>query len=356
MNLVVGLSEILVNQKIFSWRTLLLIGALLIVGCQSADQQLQNTLELDPDVNSTMVAEISPTQVPTTQASTESMEEATPKATLAQTDSGTPDPAHTPEEPTQAQQTLTMGQDDWKSLPAVPEIGSRVKEIFKLGLSLGNNPNAFAKVGDCGSSISWFLGPFDEGPEYFSLGDYAYLEPLVEKFAGSFGRYSVAARNGFNASSVFAPLWSDPTQCNPGEGPLACEYRVLKPSFAFIMLGTNDRWHIDTFESNMRQIIEFSIEQGVVPIIGTKADNFEEDESINRIIANLAREYEVPLWNYWLAVQSLPNQGLEEDGVHLTWGPVRFDNPENLHKAWPVRNLTAMQMLDAVWAAVADGN
>ena len=51
-----------------------------------------------------------------------------------------------------------------------------------------------------------------------------------------------------------------------------------------------------------------------------------------------------------------PLQGLEEDGVHLTWGPVRFDDPENLHKAWPVRNLTAMQMLDAVWAAVADGN
>jgi hypothetical protein len=130
----------------------------------------------------------------------------------------------------------------------------------------------------------------------------------------------------------------------------------MKPSFAFIMLGTNDRWHLDTFEDDMRQIIEFSIEQGVVPIIGTKADNFEEDESINQTISRLAMEYEIPLWNHWLAVQSLPNQGLEKDGVHLTWGPVRFDDPENLQLAWPVRNLTAMQALDLVWRDVADIN
>ena len=106
----------------------------------------------------------------------------------------------------------------------------------------------------------------------------------------------------------------------------------------------------------MRKIIEYSINHGVLPIIGTKADNFEEDESINQTIVRLALEYDIPLWNYWLAVQSLPNQGLEKDGVYLKWGHVRFDDPENLQLAWPVRNLTAMQALDLVWRDVADIN
>jgi len=344
-----------VRQLNVVWvKTLLIIGVLVVAGCQLDEDRSQTASTSEPGPSSFPAVGASPTSEPATEEFVGSVDGTT--VIVSTTEGGTPDPINTPQEPTQNPPTATLGPDDWKSLPVLPEISSRVKEIFELGLSLGNNPNAFAKVGDCGSSISWFLGPFDEGPEYYSLGEYTYLEPLVDTFSGSFGRYSIAARNGFNASSVFAPLWSDPTQCEPGEGPLACEYRVLRPSFAFIMLGTNDRWHMETFEHNLRQIIEYSIERGVIPIIGTKADNFEQDESINRTIANLAREYEVPLWNYWLAAQSLPNHGLEQDGVHLTWGPVRFDDEENLQKAWPVRNLTAMQMLDAVWAVVTDGN
>lgn len=321
------MSEVFTIQRECWWRTFLIIGVLLIAGCQNSDEQPGDTGTLKLASNPTGTMEIPPTQAPI---------------------------AITPEEPNQLRPTATMTQDDWKGLPVLPDISPRAIEIYERGLSLGNNPNVFAKVGDCGSSISWFLGPFDEGRENYNLGDHTYLQLLIDNFAGSFGRNSVAARNGFTASSVFAPIWSDQTQCWPGEGPLACEYRVSKPSFAFIILGTNDRWHMGTFEDDMRQIIEYSIEGGVVPILGTKADNFEEDESINRTISRLALEYEVPLWNFWLAVQSLPYHGLEKDGVHLTWGPVRFDDPENLQMAWPVRNLTAMQALELVWTSVTD--
>jgi hypothetical protein len=310
---------------------LLLISVLFIAGCQKEEENVYGAGILVTGLNPTSTAAIPPTPEPTD---------------------------HVLEEPTQTlpTPTPTIAPQNWKDLPVLPRISSRAREIYEHGLSLGNNPNAFAKVGDCGSSISWFLGPFDQGPAHYSLGEYGYLEHLVDQFSGSFGRLSVAAQNGFTATSVFAPVWSDQTLCHPFEAPLACEYRVMKPSFAFIMLGTNDRWHLDTFEDDMRKIIEYSINHGVLPIIGTKADNFEEDESINQTIVHLALEYEIPLWNYWLAVQSLPNQGLEKDGVHLTWGPVRFDDPENLKLAWPVRNLTAMQALDLVWRDVADNN
>lgn len=106
----------------------------------------------------------------------------------------------------------------------------------------------------------------------------------------------------------------------------------------------------------MRKILEYSIENGVIPILSTKADNEEGDFSINATIAKLAWEYEVPLLNYWLAVQTLPDYGLQEDRVHLTWGRNFFDDPEAMSKAWPVRNLTALQALDAVWRKISEIN
>jgi len=118
------------------------------------------------------------------------------------------------------------------------------------------------------------------------------------------------------------------------------------------MLGTNDIWHQDRFEPQMRKIIEYSIDHGIIPILSTKADNGEGDGSINAVIARLALEYQVPLLNYWLAVQPLPNNGLQEDGAHISWAPNRFDDPRAMEKGWPVRNLTTLQTLDVVWRGV----
>ncbi len=225
-------------------------------------------------------------------------------------------------------------------------------QVFELGQSLGNNPHAFSKVGDSETFTTWFLTPFDMEPVTYDLGSYQDLQTVIDAFEGSFERESLAARQGFNAASVFAPLWADPAQCQPGETPLACEFRVHKPSFVFILLGTNDYWHKDDFETQMRKIITTSLEFGVIPILGTKADNLEGDGSINATIFKLAQEFKLPLWNFWRAVQGLPENGLDTDGAHLTFGVNDFDNPEAMQRAWPVRNLTALQVLDAVWRAI----
>lgn len=218
---------------------------------------------------------------------------------------------------------------------------------------MGNNPTAFSKVGDCGSTPAWFLGDFDRGSTFYRLGDHANLEVAIKMFGGSFGRTSLAARSGFNSSALFVPLWADRTYCNSSESPLACEYRVWRPTLAFIMLGTNDVWKPAEFEPQLRAIIEFSIQNGVVPILSTKADNAEGNGSINADIARLAQEYDLPLWNFWAAVQDLPNGGLQEDQAHLTWGRNFFDDPLVMTNAWPVRNLTALQVLDAIRLKVA---
>ncbi len=246
----------------------------------------------------------------------------------------------------------TLAPDQWMDLPVIPAASDTTRLIYQRGLLLGNDPLAYAKIGDCEATTAWFLSDFDAGPEYYNLGDHEYLAVVIERFHGSHSRVSLAANRGFTAASVLSPLVANPDFCESNETPLACEYRLHRPSLAFIILGTNDARSPDTFEANLRKIIEFSIAQGVVPVLATKADNQEGDHSINATIARLAWEYGIPLWNFWAAVQDLPDGGLQEDGVHLTWAGNFFDKPYNLTRAWPIRNLTALQTLASLWVSL----
>lgn len=248
----------------------------------------------------------------------------------------------------------TLAPDEWKALPVIPTISETALQIYRKGLEMGNNPRAFSKVGDCESRTTWFLWDFDQEPKLYDLGPYTGLEGVIAYYHGSYGRLSQVAKPGFTAASVMTSLWADKEQCQKDETPLACEYRQHKPSLALITLGTNDVSRPETFEQNLRRVIEYSIEKGVVPILATKADNLEGDHRINAVIAALAREYDIPLWNYWLAVQPLPNHGLQDDSAHLTFATNQFGDPLAMRNAWPVRNLTALQVLDAFWQGVSE--
>jgi len=246
----------------------------------------------------------------------------------------------------------TLRPDGWKQLPVVPRISQTVIEIYQRGQELGNDPRAFSKAGDCESVTEWFLADFDKGEAYYSLGEYSELEDVIEYFEGSYRRLGQAAKPGFTAASLMTPLWANREQCEKDESPIACEFRQHRPSFILITLGTNDVVNPDSFEGNLRRLIDYSVALGVVPVLSTKADNLEGDHSINATIAKLAVEYDLPLWNFWAAVQPLPDQGLQDDGAHLTFGPNQFDEALVLRRAWPVRNLTALQVLDALRIAV----
>ena len=77
-----------------------------------------------------------------------------------------------------------------------------------------------------------------------------------------------------------------------------------------------------------------------------KADNVEKNFSINQDIADLAAEYDLPVWNFWAAVQHLENHGLQDDGIHLTFYSNYFSHPKTWETAWAYRNLTALQVLE----------
>jgi hypothetical protein len=251
------------------------------------------------------------------------------------------------------QTSPTLGPDDWKNLPVVPAISKTAIEIYQKGLALGNNPKAFSKVGDCNSLSVRFLTYFDGDPgTYYNLESHTDLQPVIDQFSGSFKRVSQAVGDGFNTSTVLAPFRADPYTCKGGESPLACELRLHKPSFVFIAIGTDDYLTPAKFEASLRQVLDTAIKLGVVPILATKADNINQ-LNYNPIIARVAQEYDIPLWNLWRALNPLPGGGLE-DNEHPSGTFAAFDfSPDNLSKyGWPMRNLTALEVLNAVWRGV----
>ncbi len=249
-----------------------------------------------------------------------------------------------------------LSPEDWKSLPVIPSVSQTARHIYQHGLELGNDPHAFSKIGDCQSITTYFLSNFDT-PGTYRLGEYSTLQDTIDWYSGSFSRNSLAVKGGFNAAAILSPLRADAKQCKSYENPVACELRLFHPSIAIISLEEWWAGHPENYEKYMRRIIEYTITRGVVPIIATKADNLEGNYLINQTIASLAQEFDIPLWNFWAAVQPLPNHGLaafdvygEVDLFHLTHseGYYYFDDPIATQSGWSMRNLTALQALDAV--------
>jgi hypothetical protein len=240
---------------------------------------------------------------------------------------------------------LRLPPERWQEWPVVPTASGRALDIYRRGLALGNDPKAFSKIGDCQSIREVLMGIFDLG-RYKLTEDELPLQETIDQFIGSFNRDGMAVQGGFNAASVLSPLWANPDTCRPGENPLACEVRAHRPSFALISLEVwwNGRTP-ERYEQYMRRIIEYLLSKGVVPILSTKADNVEGDNSINLTNAKLAYEYDLPLWNWWRAAQDLPNNGLDPtrpDGFHIS------------QESWGPRAFTALKSLDSVWRGVRD--
>ncbi|MCL4559834.1 MAG: hypothetical protein M1281_04360 [Chloroflexi bacterium] len=234
--------------------------------------------------------------------------------------------------------------EKWQQWPVIPKLTARTYAIYRQGLAQGIAPHSFAKVGDCQFVNAAFFGIYDKPGGYAFPQDYEYLQQTVDWFFGFFNRESQAVRSGFNVASVLTPLQADPKICLTGETPIACEFRLIRPGIALISMETGFEGRTAAvYEKYMRRIIEYSISQGAVPILATKADNFEGDHSINLTTANLAVEYDIPLWNFWRAVQPLPDHGMD------------ISRPDNFHisvEAWNVRSFTGLQVLDAIWRRV----
>ena len=232
---------------------------------------------------------------------------------------------------------------EWAGWPVIPAVSESAKEIYRNGIGNGANPNVVSVIGDCQSEPDVFMGIYETERNPLGAEESQLLE-TISRFSGSLSRTSLGVRDGMSAPTALSPLWSDKEYCEDNESPLTCELRVSHPSIVFVNLGTN--WKAgasaERYGEYLRQIVEEIIEFGAVPILSTKADNVEGDHSINHVTAEVAYEYDVPLWNFWLAADDLPNHGLDADRGNIYLTPL----------GWDRRNYTAIKTLDAVWRAL----
>jgi hypothetical protein len=257
--------------------------------------------------------------------------------------------------------------------PILPEITDHAREIYARGVANGGNPQVFSKVGDCMTWSAYFMAPF--GQDSYDLGEHEDLQLTIEYFGGvpireredwtydSFANPSIAAASGFNTASVLDSIWSNPEWCNADESPLVCEYRLSNPVFSIIMFGTNDVFFIDaiSFDYYVRTIVLETINADIVPILNTfptRPEFPEQSILYNQIIINIAADYDLPLVNLWLAIEDLPNMGVDEvEPIHLSIPEDERTadfNDEQLEYGYTVRNLLTLQTLDILRQGFAD--
>lgn len=233
-----------------------------------------------------------------------------------------------------------------------PKVEANIRKIYAKGQELGRNPHAFSRLGDSTIANPFFMTRFDTGP--YNLGDYAYLQPAIDYYSGSFGRDNLSVKVGLHTWSVLDPMWAPKPICQAGEHMLACEFRVHNPSMIFIRMGSNDAGIPDVVDKNLRKIVDFCLENGVIPIMGTKADRFDgADNTNNKLIRQIAKEYDLPLWDFDAIAETIPGRGLGPDNVHLTsfyahdWrSSVGFQTGHGVH------SLTGLIVLDAMMGIV----
>lgn len=211
--------------------------------------------------------------------------------------------------------------------------------IFEHGQTLGNHAGIFIKIGDSNSTSGDYLRPMGMRFGGCAYGMYEDLRDSVaffssEKpypaFINSFDTTNVTAQNGLNTFGLFDSFWATADYCRGGENPLACEYRIMQPSIALVMIGLMDLEQIPVavYQRNLDQAIAWLIERGVIPVLSTfpVLNDYPEAGArslwgksieLNVAMVDIAEKYQIPLVNLWGAFQTLPDVGIGPDRTHI---------------------------------------
>ncbi len=256
-----------------------------------------------------------------------------------------PSPTPAPVSPAPAIMVNGLRLEEFIMMPS--DVAANVRAIFERGQALGRDPHAFSVIGDSTVEMLNFLTGFETQP--YDLGSYDYLQRVLDAYPGSFARPRQAVEQGIHSRQVFLSDFADPQYCSEDESMIDCEWRLQNPSVVIIRIGSNDG-KPEVFATEIRRMVTYALERGTVPIIGTKADQYLDPGYVNnQILRQIAAEYHLPLWDFQRVANTLPDNGLLPDRVHLT---LFFDFDWRLAEAYRtghgLQNLTALMALDAI--------
>ena len=333
---------------------------IITTACSSTTQEVAAAINptSEPLPTQAVIATVPPTETvtPSPTATPSPTPSPTPTSTATSTPTATATPSPTPSPTPIPPGELVNGLhiDEFIILP--PEVQEHVLEIYALGQEKERRPNAFSKLGDSGAASPDFLVRF--GQRTFDLAQYAYLQETIDYYDKSFQHFGAALKIGLHATSVFAPELMDEELCDPelDTDILDCEFRLFNPSILLIALGTNDQ--SDQFHTRMEKIVNYTMERGIIPVLITKADRFEgKDNRNNNSIRQIAAKYQLPLVDFDLLADTLPDHGMGHDGIHLTWyAPFEYTSAEPFERGYPMLNLSTIIMLDALHKTIQENN
>jgi hypothetical protein len=260
--------------------------------------------------------------------------------------------------------------------PVVPEIPQSMavslSQLYQSGVTnFGNRAGVFSKIGDDAMSSSNFMAPFATAGQY-DLGNFGSLEATIGFFRGtpvrsdpsinSFNASSIAAGNGYGIDALSGPAPAGPPCDAVGGGTLlSCELQLTKPSIALISFSAANVTYMppEQFRAELQSLVADMLSNyGVIPVLATiPAGNGYSTEQLseyNRAIVEVATQSGitgVPLWNLWRAMQQ---HGVADPNSVAPQGPANFSDAA-LSYGYNVRNLTALQVLEAVRQAAGIG-
>lgn len=268
---------------------------------------------------------------------------------------------------------LTTPEGRLAKLQSVPVLYNmatpQVAAIFSRGQALGNRANVFIKVGDSNTRSGGFLRPLGMGARGGCvLGEYSELQATIDffsvpprtEYANSFNSENMTAQDGLGTPGLLDPFRATDPLCQPNESPLSCEYRLVKPSVAVIMIGLMDMKipDLENYRRNLDTIIQFSKDQGVIPVLTTysvlpdeinPAEPLWDDHlQLNTIMIEAVEKHGTPLINLWAALRPLPDYGIGPDRSHLkheVGSFCKFTGAEQ-EIGGTLRNLVTLQALD----------
>jgi hypothetical protein len=148
-----------------------------------------------------------------------------------------------------------------------------------------------------------------------------------------------------------------------GEGVLQCEYHLHKPMVALILTRTMQS-HVglgSMYHDALREIVEYSFQQGVIPVLSTSpywGPIHPSTDVMNATIRAVANEYQVPLWDLYLTTETLPERGIDPDNTYHTTKPddgkvtYFIYKDDHMDAGMTRRNLEALEVLNAIVNAV----
>ncbi|MBN1563912.1 MAG: hypothetical protein JXA10_08735 [Anaerolineae bacterium] len=271
--------------------------------------------------------------------------------------------------------TAAQPSFDLMQYPVIPTINQAMaqtlQQLYQSGVAnFGNQAGAFSKVGASVLDNPNFMTPFNN---QYNLGNYGSLEttinfykftqvragtdPLTNSFNVDSG--AVVAQQDFGIDLLTSTVTPD-EQCKAINAPssLACEYTLTKPSIALISFNAANVIYMDpsAFRSELQSIIQQTLQNyGVIPVLATiPADGVATSEQLlpyNQAIVEVAQQSGIagiPLWNLWRAMQE---RGITDPTTVAPAGAGDLTDA-SLGYGYNIRNLTALQVLDAVRAGV----